>query len=215
MILDLYSVVSNFADILAHNLIGYFFRWLFLFLRLLRLYLVFLAFVSALIAICQRIRFAWWWVWQWWFWIRFRWFVRFSFSIWRLRWSCWRLHWSCWQFRKLCSWRGFWCFFFDRNQVNWWRCSVGCVCTNRSWVQMWSTHWNVLTPKVPIFPPILKIGFIDIVYFWPCCTHSNHCRFTKNMIRRRPMGSIYWHSYSGREGTEDVEFIRCVDGREP
>ena len=54
-------------------------------------------------------------------------------------------------------------FFPNRNRVNLWLFPVGRVCTNMSRVQRWSTHWNILVPKVLISPPILKIIFIAIV----------------------------------------------------
>ena len=106
-------------------------------------------------------------------------------------------------------------FFPNRSWVQLWRFYVGCVCTNRSWVQRWSTHKNILAPKVLIFPSNFKISFIAIVPVWPCRTHSNRFRFSKNMIHHRPMGSICWTSNPGSRGTKDTEFIRCVDVREP
>ena len=35
------------------------------------------------------------------------------------------------------------------------------------------------------------------------------------MIRSRPIGSIRWTSDSGSGSTEDVEFIRYIDGQDP
>ena len=69
--------------------------------------------------------------------------------------------------------------------------------------------------KVLIFPPNLKISFIDIVLFWPCRAHSDRCCFAKKMIWRRSIRSISRPSDSGSRGTKDVEFIRCGDGQEP
>ena len=81
-------------------------------------------------------------------------------------------------------------------------------------VQSWSTHWNILAPKIIIFPPILIIIFIAIILFWPCSAHYDSCCFAK-IIWRRPMGSIRWSSDCGSGSTEDVDFTRCVHGREP
>ena len=106
-------------------------------------------------------------------------------------------------------------FYSDINRVQLWRFYVGCICTNMSRVQRWLSHWIILAPKVLIFPPNFKIGFIAIVLFWPCRAHSDRCFFAKKMIRRRPMGYILRTSDSGSGDTKDVDFIWCVDGQEP
>ena len=106
-------------------------------------------------------------------------------------------------------------FCSNSNQVNWWHFSVDSVCTNRSWVQSWSTYWNILAPKVLIFPPNFKISFIAIFLLWPSRDRSNCCSFVKNMIQCRPMGSICRPSDSYSGGTKGVELILCVDGWDP
>ena len=105
--------------------------------------------------------------------------------------------------------------FFNRNWFQLWCYSVGRVRTNISRVQRWSPHQNILVPKVLIFPPNFKINFIAIFLVWPFQTHSNHCCFAKNMIRRRPMLSVRRNSDHGSGGTKDTKFIWCDDGREP
>ena len=116
-----------------------------------------LASLIAAIAIIWLIRFSRRRVLRWWVWLWVRWYVQLSCSLWRFRWSC--------------LWHGFWSFCSNSYRVHLWRCYIGRVCTDRSWVQKWSNHWNVLAPKVQIFPPYFKISFIAIVLFWPCCAH--------------------------------------------
>ena len=175
----------------------------------------FLYFRFTVIDISRQIRFLWLWVWQWWVWFQVRWYVRFPFSFWIICWACWRLCWSCWQLRWSCLWCGVWHFCSDQNRVNWWRCFVGIVRINRSRFQSWSTHWNILAPKLLIFPPNFKISFIDTVLLWTCRAHSNLRSFTKEKIRGRPMGSIHQPSDSGSGSTKGIEFIWCVDSQDP
>ena len=73
---------------------------------------------------------------------------------------------------------------------------------------------NVLALKFLIFPPDFKISFIAIVIVRLCHTHSERCCFTKNMIWRRPMGSIRQPLNPGISSTKDTAYIQCVDGRE-
>ena len=87
--------------------------------------------------------------------------------------------------------------FFNNSLFQWWCCYIGCDHTNRSRVQSCSTHKNMFVPKVLICPPNVKISCIYIVLVWPCRTHSNRCRFAKNRIRSRPMGSICQPSNPG------------------
>ena len=157
--------------------------------------------IFAAFYVIGKIIFSRWRVWRWWVWLRVLCYVQFCFLLWQLRWSC--------------QWHEFWSFCSDRNRVQLWCFYVVCVCTNRSQVQRWSTHWNILAPKVLISPPIFKTSFTAIVLVWPCWTHSDRCCSAKNTIWRWPMGSIYRPSNPGSGGTEDTKFIRCVDGREP
>ena len=92
---------------------------------------------------------------------------------------------------------------------------VGCVCTSRSRFKKWSTHRNMLVPKILIFPPNLKICYITIFMVENFHTHYDRCCFAKDMIRRQPMGSIRCPSNPGSRGTEDTKLIQCVDGWEP
>ena len=62
--------------------------------------------------------------------------------------------------------------------------------TDRSQVQRWSTHQNVLALKFLIFSPYFKISLIVIVKVRICLTHSNRCIFNKDIIRHAPMGTI-------------------------
>ena len=59
------------------------------------------------------------------------------------------------------------------------------------------TRQNVLAVKFLIFVPNLKLSFIVIVIVFPCFAHSYRCSFTKNMIRRAPLGTIRRPYYSG------------------
>ena len=68
-----------------------------------------------------------------------------------------------------------------------WFCRVR---TNRSRIQRWSTHHNVLALKSLVIFPNLKLSFIVIVMVWIWITHSYRCRFTKNTIQSNPMWSI-------------------------
>ena len=92
---------------------------------------------------------------------------------------------------------------------------VWCVCTNRSRVQRWLTHRNVLALKFLIFFPNLKLVLIVIVIDRLCLTHSNLCSFTKNMISHAPMGTIRRPLGSGSGGTDATDFIQCINGRYP
>ena len=173
MIFNLYAVVSNFHIKLAHNLIRLFpvgssFCVASVYSHCHRknqnrsmmiltspvscvsdtfLCISFLSFGFTVISIIWQIRFTQWWVWRWWVWLQVRWYVRFTFLLWWIRWLCWSLHWFCWKFHWLCLWSGVWRYCPDRNWVNCWRCSVGHVCTKRSRVQRQSTHRNILAPK--------------------------------------------------------------------
>ena len=146
-------------------------RWflqvLFILFLTLFLRIVFLFVWFTVIGIISRIIFVQWWVWRWWFWLQVRWYMWFYFSICWIYWSCWIIRWSCRRIRWLCQRCGFWIFCPDRNQVNLWRCSVGHFCTKRSRVQRWSTHRNILAPKILILPPSFKISFVTIVLLWP------------------------------------------------
>ena len=152
------------------------------------------------IFIIRRIRFACWRVWKLWFRIQVRWYVLFFFSLWWIRWYC-----QC---------HGVWCFFPNRNRVNWWRCSIENFRTKRSRFQMWSTHRNILAFKILIFPPSYKISFVIIVLFWPCPAHSSHCNSSKNITHCISVGPIRWTSDSGIRGTKGPEFTQCIDGWE-
>ena len=108
-------------------------------------------------------------------------------------------------------------FFF----AFWWFCWC-CYCfgvwhflptgveSNKSQVQR-----NVLALKFLIFFKILKLIFIVIVVVRLCLTHSNRFSFTKNIIRRNPMGTISRPSDSISGGTETTAYIQCINGREP
>ena len=132
----------------------------------------------------------------------------FSFSLWRICWSCWWFRWSC-------SWCRVWRFCSDRNLVNWWRCSVGRVCTKRSRVQKWLTHRIIMAPKILIPPPSFKINFGTIILLWPCSAHPIRCNFTNKIARQEPVVSIDRPSDSGSGDEYGPKFIRCMDGREP
>ena len=69
--------------------------------------------------------------------------------------------------------------------------------------------------QIPGFPSKFQNHFIAIVLVLPWRTHSDRCRFARDMIRLQPMISIRRPSNPGSSSTEDTEFIRCVDGREP
>ena len=116
-------------------------------------------------------------------------------------------------FFRSCQWGGFWNFCWSRFQS--WSCFVCCVSTNRSRFHRLLTHRNILVLKFLIFTPNPKIIFIAIVLVWPCHTHSDRCLFSKNMILRQPIGSIFRTSNPGIRSTRDTEFIRCVDGWHP
>ena len=178
-------------------------------------FVLYIYFGFTVIDIIRKIRFVRWWVWRWWFWLWVLWYVPFSFLLWWISWLCLRLRWSCWRFYWSCQWGRVWRLTPDSNQFNLWSCSVDCVHTKSSRFQRWSTHRNILAPKILILPPSFKISFLTIVFFWPLPSHSNCCNFSKNVTRRRPVGSIGLTSKSGGRGTEVPEFIQCVYGREP
>ena len=110
------------------------------------------------IGIIWQIKFVRWQVWQWWVWLRVHWYMRFLFLLW---WICW----LCWRICRSCQWHRVWQFPPDRNQVNWWHCFVVRGSTKMSRFQTWSTHINILPPKILIFLPSFKISFGAIVFF--------------------------------------------------
>ena len=119
------------------------------------------------------------WVWRWWVWLLVIWYVRFSM----------RFDKSVGCVSGLMS-----SFFLNRIWVQMWRYFISCVCTNRSHVQRWSTHRNVLGLKFLIIPQNFKTSFIAIVMLWLCCTLSDHCRFTKKCygdIQRYPYFDLW------------------------
>ena len=66
-----------------------------------------------------------------------------------------------------------------------------------------------------VLAPNSKISFIVIVVVILCLAHSNPCSFTKNIIRKNPIGTIHRPSYFGSRGTDTTAFIQCVNGQEP
>ena len=66
-----------------------------------------------------------------------------------------------------------------------------------------------------LFFPSLKLIFIVIVLVRLRLIHSNRCSFTKNMIRRAPIGAICRTSNYGSGGTEATAFIQCINVQEP
>ena len=127
----------------------------------------------------------------------------------------WWIQWLCWKICSSCSWRGVWCFCSNSNWVSWWRFSVGCVHTKRSWVQRQLTHRNIVGPKILIFPPRFKFSFVALVLFWPHSAHSSLCNFFKNMTQSRPVEPICRPSDCCRGVSREVDFVWWVDGREP
>ena len=103
----------------------------------------------------------------------------------------------------------------NRSRFQMWGFYVCSDWANRSWVQRWSTHWNVLALKYLIFLPNIKIIFKAIVIVWFFCIHSNRCCFIKNMIWHNPVVSICRPSNPIIGSTENTFFIQCVDGRDP
>ena len=160
-----------------------------------------LAYIFSYFYVIRQIRLAQWWLWQWWVWLRVLWYVLFYLAFWKL----------C----LLCQWLGVWCFCTNKSWVQMWHSFVCRICINRSQVQGWLTHRNVLTLKLLLFPSNFKISFVVIVVVWIFRTNSNRCRFTKNIIRRAPMGYVHRPSNPSRGSTKDAAFIRCVDGGEP
>ena len=128
-------------------------RVLFLVFPTLFLLIVFIFTWFTGISIIQMIRFFRWWVWRWWVFIRVPWYVHFPFcssqSVVRV------------------SGVGSGNIFFNWSRVNWWRCSIVCVRTNRSQVQRWSNDGIILASNIFIcqyFSPSLKITFGIIVF---------------------------------------------------
>ena len=92
---------------------------------------------------------------------------------------------------------------------------LGCIPSNRSRVQRWSTHQNVLAVKFFVLFPNLEPSFIVIVIVWLLLTHFYCWSLTKNMIRRAPMSTTRRSFDYGSEGTEDTSFVQCINGQEP
>ena len=225
-IFDFYAVVGNFAINFLHNFIG---SGFFLLVPLL-----FIASLDFIISFVGWIRVARQWVW--WvlslvplmiFFYRVFFFyiwcrqtnqirsmmsltklgltpdslIRTLFAIFLFWWAC------CWCF-------GVWNVCADRSQSQRWYFCAWCFCTNRSQVQRWSTLWIILVLKFFISPPNFNISFIVIVWI---CAHSvsNHCRFSKNMIRRDTMSNIHKPSNYVIGGPDTGNFIQCINGWDP
>ena len=70
-------------------------------------------------------------------------------------------------------------FFFQQESSQLLAFSGFHVCAKRSPVQRWSTHRNMLAPKILVFLPSFKISLWTIVLFWPLPTHSSRCNLFK------------------------------------
>ena len=115
-----------------------------------------------------------------------------------------------WKFFWSCQWCRLWRFCSDWNQFSWWRCSVGCVRTNRSQVQSWLTHRNIFPLKILNFSHSFKIIFKIIVVFCLCFAHSICCSFFNRTTMLDPVGAICRPSDSGCGDADGTQFIRCV-----
>ena len=84
------------------------------------------------------------------------------------------------------------------------------VRTNSSQFQRWLTHRKQIGAQIPYFLSKFETQFIVIVVFRLWLIRSNYCSFTKNMIRRDPMGTICRPSYYGSGVTENTAFIQSL-----
>ena len=122
-----------------------------------------------------------------------------------------------WQLRCLCQWRRLWCFCYNWNRFNWWRCSVCRVLTKRSQVQSWSTHRIILAPIILIYhfvSPSFKLTIKIIMVLCLCLAYSIHFSFNNIMTMQEPVGAIRRPSNSGSGDKEWPYLICCVDGRQ-
>ena len=93
-------------------------------------------------------------------------------------------------------------FFSDRNQVQLWHCYAGCVRTNRSRVQRWSTHWILLALKILIVPQIWKSFYsYSLVLtlsclFWPLLLRQKYDPAQTNGVHP----SAFWFWWLGYRG---------------
>ena len=69
--------------------------------------------------------------------------------------------------------------------------------------------------KFFILFPNFKLCFIVVVLVIFFFAHSNRCSFTKNGIRRAPMGTIRRPLGYGGWGTEATALIQCINGQYP
>ena len=117
----------------------------------------------------------------------------------------------CWFFQSRRLWR----FFSHWNHVNWWRFTVGSVCTKRSQVQILSTHRIILAPKILNFTLSFKTPYKIIVVLYFCLAPAIRCIFTNITPRKDTVGAIRWHSFSGGGDKDRTHFIHCIDWRHP
>ena len=207
MIFDLYAVISNFAVNLTHKLKGPFFRWISLFLCLLRLNLLSSDESESFDEESEESCFVC-------FWRFFIWSHPFLLDLLYLLsldesyslndksdndGSDYGSSGTCaFTFRfgnsvVHVSSMGSSFSSSNRSLVQFWRCYICRVCTNRNWFQRWLTDQNILALKFLIFSPYFKISFIAIFLVCTCRTRSERCCFTKHSLA--PTNGIHPSSF--------------------
>ena len=63
--------------------------------------------------------------------------------------------------------------------------------------------------------PSFKLIIFNIVSVCICLSHSVRCNLRNTMPRGKPDGVIRQPFRSGNRGEDRIDFVRCVDGREP